>query len=374
MAVVNSAWEWRSRRLAREPATAISAERAPGPGAFSAGRAGFFLIAGLVAVLSAAGPAGAGGTRGAPAGPPAALHGVAGDASSGVAVGVGVVWWSVPTHLVWHPATGIDSALTYTSVVKAGGRYLATAADGSIWISAEAEGKSFARGAAAAPGPLRAIAEVGGAALVAVGDGGTITRCANLQGQAWTGLASPVSAHLHGIAYNGVSAVAVGDDGTLLRAGAPGAQWQIVDIDETRDLLAVTADPPPGEVGRYLAAGRDGALWRGDGSGLTWTRLDGVSTGALHGAAWIGPSAVLVGDAGAIYWSPGGFENWEPAEPAVTTNLYAVALAGNELLAVGADGVVLWSNWLDGRVWRLADVPVPVSGVSWGRMKQLFRH
>ena len=110
------------------------------------------------------------------------------------------------------------------------------------------------------------------------------------------------------------------------------------------------------------------------GRGLTWTRLDGVSTGALHGAAWIGPSAVLVGDAGAIYWSPGGFENWEPAEPAVTTNLYAVALAGNELLAVGADGVVLWSNWLDGRVWRLADVPVPVSGVSWGRMKQLFRH
>jgi photosystem II stability/assembly factor-like uncharacterized protein len=275
--------------------------------------------------------------------------------------------------LVWHPAAGVDSALVYTAVVKAGGRYLAIAEDGAAWSSADAEGKSFLRRATAASRPLRAIAQVGGAALVAVGDSGTIARCADLNGLTWTPLVSPVTAHLRGIAWNGVSTVAVGDGGTLLRAGSPGAEWRVVAIDETRDLLAVTADPPPGLVGRYLAVGREGAMWRGEGDGLTWTRLDEVTTGALNGAAWVGPTTVVVGDAGAIYWSPGSFENWVPVDSTVTTNLRAVASAGNDLLAVGADGSILWSPKLNGREWRRADVPVPTNEVSWGRVKQLFR-
>jgi photosystem II stability/assembly factor-like uncharacterized protein len=293
-----------------------------------------------------------------------------------VVAGVGVLWWSTPAHLVWHPAAGVDSTLIYTAVVKAGGRYLAMAEDGSVWISADAEGKSFFRRATAAARPLRAIAQAGGG-LVAVGDGGTIARCPDYTGALWTSLDSPVTAHLRGIACNGMSTVAVGDGGTLLRAGSPGVEWQVVAIDETRDLLAVTADPPPGFVGRYLAVGRDGAVWRGEGDGLTWTRLDGFTNGALYGAAWVGPSAVVVGDAGAIFWSPGSFENWTPVVSGVTTILPAVVSAGAELLAVGADGAVLWSPKLDGHEWRRAEVPVPVPApaaeVSWGRVKQLFR-
>ena len=211
----------------------------------------------------------------------------------------------------------------------------------------------------------------GGAALVAVGDSGMIARCANLNGMTWTPLVSPVTAHLRGVAWNGVSVVAVGDGGTLLRAGSPGAAWQAVAIHETRDLLAVTADPAPGFVGRFLAVGREGAAWRGEGDGLTWTRLDDVSTGALRGAAWDGSTAVVVGDAGSIYWSPGSFENWVPAVSRVTTSLQAVTTAGNDFLAVGADAAVLRS--VDGHEWQRADVPVPVNEVSWGRVKQLFR-
>jgi hypothetical protein len=350
-------------------------------------------IAGLAAVLSAALPARASDPRGAvvAAGVSAtgataggiaapgtaalgttagALHGVAGDAGSGVAVGVGVLWWSVPTHRVWHPAAGADSALVYTAVVKTGGRYLAMAEDGSVWISADAEGKSFLRRATAASRPLRAVAQVGGAALVAVGDSGTIARCANLDGVTWTAPFSPVTTNLRGVAGNGVSVVVVGDGGTLLRAGSPGTQWEVVGIDETRDLLAVIADPPPGPVGRYLAVGRDGAAWRGEGDGLTWTRLDGFTTGALSGAAWIEPAAVAVGEAGSIHWSPGSFESWVPAASTVTTDLRAVTLAGNDVIAVGADGTVLWSP--NGREWQRAEVPVPAKEVSWGRVKRLY--
>jgi hypothetical protein len=203
-----------------------------------------------------------------------------------------------------------------------------------------------------------------------VGDSGMIARCASLSAVTWTVLASPVTANLRGIAWNGVSAVAVGDGGTVLRAGSPGAAWQAVPIDETRDLLAITVDPPPGTVGRYLAVGRGGAAWRGEGDGLTWTRLDDVTTEAIHGAAWVGPTAVVVGDAGAIYWSPGSFENWVPMESTVTTSLRAVASTSVRLLAVGTDNTVLLS--LDGHEWRRAEVPVPVNEVSWGRVKQLF--
>jgi photosystem II stability/assembly factor-like uncharacterized protein len=366
-------------------------EEAPVLGASAVVGVTVLVIAGLAAVLSSSVPVHAGGPRGAPAAagstaPGAGARGiavrgtdagvlraVAGDEGTGVAAGVGVLWWSTPTHLVWHPAAGVDSALIYTAVVKAGGRYLAMAEDGSAWISADTEGKSFLRRGTAASRPVRAIARVGGAALVAVGDSGMIARCADLNGVTWTALVSPVTAHLRGIAFNGVSAVAVGDGGTILRAGSPGAEWQVVAIDETRDLLAVTADPPPGLVGRYLAVGREGTMWRGEGDGLTWTRLDGVTTGALHGAARVGPTALVVGDAGAIYWSPGSFESWAPMVSTVTTNLRAVTHAGNDLLAVGDDGTILWS--LDGHGWRRAEAPVmvPAQEVSWGRVKQLFR-
>ena len=359
---------WQTRGLARGTVSLDPTRGVSVLGAAAAVKVACLVIAGLAAAPSSAVSGLA--ARVSAAG---ALRAVAGDAGTGVAAGAGVLWWSTPTHLVWHPALGVDSALTYTAVVKAGGRYLASAEDGSVWISADAEGKSFFRRATAAARPLRAIAQVTGPALVAVGDSGTIARCADLNGVIWTTLVSPVTAHLRGIAFNGMSAVAVGDSGTVLRAGSPGTEWKVVAIDETTDLLAVTTDPPPGLVGRYLAVGRDGAVWRGEGDGLTWTRLDGFTTGALHGAAWIGPSAVVVGEAGAIYWSPGAFESWVPVVSGVTTSLRAVALAGAELLAIGTDGTVLWSPKLDGREWRRAEVPVPVRQVSWGGVKQMFR-
>ena len=369
MHMVIGARGWPSRGLAGGAGSVNATKGVSMLRAAAAVRVAVSVIAGLAGLLSVAVPARAGGPRGAAAA--GALRAIAGDAGTGVAAGGGLLWWSAPTHLVWRPAAGVDSALIYTAVVKAGGRYLAMAEDGSAWISADAEGKSFLRRATAASRPLRAIAQVGGAALVAVGDSGMIARCADLNGATWAAQVSPVTARLRGIAWNGVSAVAVGDGGALLRADSPGIEWQAVAIDETRDLLAVTADPPPGLVGRYLAVGRDGAVWRGEGDGLTWTRLDDVTTGALNGAAWVGPSAVVVGDAGAIYWSPGSFENWAPMVSGVTTSLRAVAAAGNHLLAVGADGTVLWS--VDGHAWRRAEVSVPVREISWGRVKQLFQ-
>ncbi len=299
-----------------------------------------------------------------------ALRAVAGDAATGVAVGDGLLWWSSATHQAWHPAQGVDSATVYTAVVKAGGRYLVTAEGGSVWISADGTGQSFHPQATASSHSLRAIAEVSNAALVAVGDSGTIVRCGNLTGALWTAQESPAEAHLRGVAWNGVSVVAVGDGGTLLRAGSSGTGWQSVEIDETQDLLAITVDPPPGSVGRYLAVGRGGALWRGEGDGLTWTRMDPVTTGALMGAAWIGPAAVTVGEGGGIYRSPGAFDNWSEVTSPVTTNLNAAAYTGVDMLAVGADYAVLWS--LDGNEWQRAEVPVPTAATSWGRVKQLF--
>jgi hypothetical protein len=329
------------------------------------------VIAGLAGALALAAPGRAAGLRGAPAVAVNELRAVAGDAATGVAGGVGRLWWSTPTHLVWYPAAGVDSSLVYTAVVRAGGHYLATAEDGSVWVSSDAEGKVFLRGASAAARPLRAIARVGNAAVVAVGDNGTIVRCADAGGTAWSALTSPVTTHLRGLASNGLTVVAVGDSGTVLLAGAAGTQWQAVAIGETRDLLGVIADPSAGIGAQYLAVGRDGAVWRGLGNGLTWTRLSGFTTRALRGAVGFGSAALAVGDGGVIYWSPGSFAQWQPAVSTVTTDLRAATLAGTDLLAVGADGSILWS--INGREWQRADVPVPAREVSWGRVKQLFR-
>jgi hypothetical protein len=337
------------------------------------------LLAMSASGLSAAAPAGAGGPPGAPVAPVAALPvllAVAGDVGTGVAVGDGALWWaappqSAPAHRTWYAAAGADTALVYTAVVKAGTRYLAVAEDGSAWISADAEGKVFSRRATAAPRPLRALARLGGV-LVAVGDGGTIRRCADLNGVTWTSPVSPVSANLRGIAWNGVNTVvAVGDGGTVLHAGVGGTDWQVVTIAETHDLLAVTADPPPGTAGRFLAVSRDGAVWRGEGDGATWTRVAGFPPAALRGAAFLDPAAVVVGDAGSIRLSPGNLEIWDPVESPVAKDLRAVCFTGIDLLAVGAGGTILWSS--TGSVWHPAEFVVPTTETSWGRVKGLFR-
>lgn len=312
----------------------------------------------------------AGVARGASGAGGLVLLAVAGDAGTGVAAGEGVLWWSVTTHQAWASAAGVDTNLTYTAVVKTASRYLAVADDGSAWISGDAAGKSFLRTATASRYPLRAIAKLG-SALVAVGDSGAIARCPDLNGAIWTASASRVTAGLRGIAWNGVSTVAVGEGGTLLRAGSAGTEWQLVPINETRDFLAVIADPPGGFPGIYLAVGREGAAWRGEADGLTWTRLSGFTAGALNGAAWLGPAAVVVGDAGSIHVSPGDFDTWDPVVSPVTSDLRAVAFTGNDLLAVGADGTILWSRI--GYEWRRAVVPVPIDQTSWGRLKGRFR-
>ncbi len=134
----------------------------------------------------------------------ASLHGVAGATSSAVAVGDGVIWWASTIHQTWFAAEGVDSTLSYLACARVGSGYLAAASNGSIWSSADGDGRSFLRRSRPATAALRSLAVVG-SRLVAVGDGGIIYLSGDLTGASWTPESSPATATLRGVAWSGTS-------------------------------------------------------------------------------------------------------------------------------------------------------------------------
>ena len=300
---------------------------------------------------------------------PRPLLAIAGDVTSAVAVGDSTIWWSSTIHQSWYRSTGADSALTYTAVVRAGTRFVAAALDGSIWRSNDSEGSAWSR-VSAVEGTVRGMC-VAGSFLLAVGEGGLLARSGDLNAATWTLIDTGVGGVLRSVAWNGVSAVIVGDGGRLLRGTAVGGDWQIVTLGETQDLLTVSADLPPGLPGQYVAAGRNGAVWKGEPDGVTWASIATGTTADWSGSVWSGPATLLVGSGGAILWSAGGLTGWTPVPAPIVSDLRAVCFSGVDLLAAGDDEVILWSR-TGASEWRRTVTPVPVEEESWGAIKARY--
>lgn len=295
------------------------------------------------------------------------LLGVDGNSSAGAIAGEGNIYFSGPDHQSWTPATGVNPALVYTSVLAASStQFFVTTESGTVWRSNVPQATGFFERATVTSVPLRAMTEVGSRLLV-VGDGGTIARSASLEGASWVLESSPVTTTLRGVATNGLtSSVAVGDQGTIVRGGQAGNNWVRVDVAETGDFLAVVADLD----GQYIAVGTHGILWEGQPDGQTWTRLDSGVGATLRGITRIANRLVVVGDAGTIYYSDGALDTWYQASvPLGVGNLYAVAFAETGVIAVGERNVALWS--FTGLDWTIE--PTAVLPMSWGRVKQIFR-
>lgn len=326
------------------------------------------LVAAVVAGLWMVRGTGPAGAQGLPA-TPRPLLAIAGEGSDAVAVGDSTIWWSSSIHQSWFRATGYDSTLTFTAVVRTSTHYLAAALDGSIWRSTGTDGAAWAT-VGNAGGPVRAMC-VAGSFILAAGEGGLLARSGDLNGATWTALDSGIEGVLRAVAWNGVSAVAVGDAGLVLRGTATGGDWQIVSIPESQDLLTVAADPPPGLPGQYVAAGRGGVVWKGEPDGTTWTAVATGTAANWNGATWAGPALVLTGSGGAILWSAGGFTGWMPVPAPVVSDLRAVCFTGVDLLAAGDEEVILWSR-TGVSEWRRTVTPVPVEEESWGSIKARY--
>lgn len=312
-------------------------------------------------------------TLGAPAQGRTLLLGVAATNAAGVAVGDGTILFSTETLLAWNPAAGFDQSVVYTAALAtADGNFVVVGEDGSAWRSTNPSATGFVRRATASSNALHAITQIG-SQLLAVGEGGAIVRATDQTAGNWVSVSSPTTQTLRGVATNLISStVAVGDQGTILRGGVNGNDWQVVEIDESRDFYAVTADV---STGRFLAVGLGGAMWTSNGDGVSWTPVDFDITSNLRGLVQVGEATVMVGEDASAYFASANFSDWQPAntpqspgEPVY--DLTAVAFAGNGLIAVGSRRTILYS--FIGREWTSADV-IPVEEASWGRVKSLFQ-
>lgn len=296
------------------------------------------------------------------------LESVAGTTMASVVVGDGVIFSSDALQRSWTMAEGVDANVHYTCVATTqSGMFIVGAENGSVWASATASADGFVLRAQAAGAAIRGIRQSQGQ-LLAVGDGGLIRRSFDLTGGSWVVVASPTAQNLRDLAVNATTAVVVGENGTILRGGALGTDFEVVDLGVSNTFYSVVSNPSAN--GSFLAVGERGEMWESLPNGLTWTRVDAGISETLRGAAQIGPATVVVGQGGAIYYSSGGFDNWGAASVSSSGNeLFDAFYTGSTALACGVRRTVLWSeigtNWIQGDV-------TPSQETTWGRVKSRY--
>jgi hypothetical protein len=115
---------------------------------------------------------------------------------------------------------------------------------------------------------------------------------------------------------------------------------------------------------RFLALTGGGEAYLRDTSG--WTKASDTSAidTAVNDVAWLGASAVAVGDSGAVFTSSAG-DAWAARDSGVTTNLNGITWSGSLAVAVGNDGTVVTSG--DGSSWSEVDAgtQTDLNDVAW---------
>jgi photosystem II stability/assembly factor-like uncharacterized protein len=122
---------------------------------------------------------------------------------------------------------------------------------------------------------LRGISAPSTTTVVAVGEGGVITRTTD--GTNWATVTSPTGQNLRDVSMADTSyGFAVGDNGTVLRTTNGGAAWTAVN-DGTANWLTVKAISST----MVWIGGASGALAKSTDGGTTWTALNGGTTSGI---------------------------------------------------------------------------------------------
>ncbi len=208
----------------------------------------------------------------------------------------------------------------------------------------------------AAKVPLTAIVRAG-AALVAVGDYGTIIRSTD-DGKTWQQARVPVASPLTSVHFvNERSGWAVGHGGVILASVDGGATWQVQKVlDERPVLLSVHF----ADERRGYAVGAYGAAFRSDDGGATWEPM-AVGEGndgdmhLNHLFSTRGGALFIAAEAGLAFRSDDRGESWTKLETDVSGSLWSgFEGADGEVVLLGMSGKVIASRDR-GQTWQLRE-------------------
>ena len=186
---------------------------------------------------------------------------------------------------------------------------------------------------------LRGVASRAGREL-AVGDEGVILERV---GEEWRHMASPFSDTVQAVAIdpNG-AALVVGDNGAAAHSSASGAPWFSVDTPLARHLYDVIL--PESQTG--FAVGARGTLLRWDGSELHEVQAPGFRD--IYAIDAVGMDNILaVGERGTVYHFDG--ESWSEMQSPVARSLRGVKISGNRAAAAATHGDLML---LEDGVWQ----------------------
>jgi hypothetical protein len=182
---------------------------------------------------------------------------------------------------------------------------------------------------------------------IAVGANGAIVSSADLV--AWTATSSPVvTTSLNALASNGAAVVAVGDGGTLIYS-TDGSTWKsgiVTSGSSSANLYGVAYSP---YTTSWVAVGAGGALLT-SADAMNWSVGNSGVTKNLYGvAASAGNVLVAVGDSGTLVTSSAGGAWTSKTLGTASGTLFAVSTDSAQFLVTGAGGILFSS--LDGTTW-----------------------
>lgn len=205
----------------------------------------------------------------------------------------------------------------------------------------------------------------GGDAGYAVGDFGTVLKTTDA-GATWSGLATGTTGALDRVAVIDADSVVVAGGCTARRSDDGGATfrrlpWWPSDSACPAPIAALAF--PTDQRGYVVLV--DGAVWRTDDAGATWTGLAGAPVPGATDAAFTSPDAgVIATSAGFIFRTTDAGRSWAPASLA-PHGLRGVDFLGTQIgFAVGEGATVL--ETLDGgATWieRSSDAPLTLTSI-----------
>lgn len=143
--------------------------------------------------------------------------------------------------------------------------------------------------------------------------------------------------HFNAIAQVGGALLIAGEAGTLLRSEDDGASWQRLEAPYGGSYFGLLATGDDG----VLAFGMRGHVFRSDDGGMTWGEIATGTHAAIFGGRVLGDGAlVLVGQNGLVLASADRGRSFTELDVDTSRSFAAAAAAGEAVLLVGEQGVM----------------------------------
>ena len=140
---------------------------------------------------------------------------------------------------------------------------------------------------------------------------------------------------------------------SVLKSTDGGYNWQATDLTDINDMRFLNSNV-------YVAAGKNGKIYRSTNSGLNWYQAESPTSNNLYSISFINQeTGIITGDLGAVLRTTNNGQNWtSDCRNFTTKNLNDVRFLGKDTVLIAADSGYIYrssnmgTNWV---IYNLCD-------------------